>query len=104
MSPSAAILATLGVLAAIPIAIAWRGYVLAILWGWFMVPAFGLPALTVVQAIGVSLTVAFITYQYQPKAMEPEEETWKKVSRPITHLVLGPAMSLLMGWIVKSFA
>jgi hypothetical protein len=30
----------------------FNGYALSILWGWFVVPTFGVPALTVVQAHG----------------------------------------------------
>ncbi|TSC81867.1 MAG: hypothetical protein G01um101420_780 [Parcubacteria group bacterium Gr01-1014_20] len=40
-----------------------RGWVLSILWGWFMVPTFGLPELGVVPAIGMMFTITFL-FQY----------------------------------------
>lgn len=36
------------------------GYVLSVLWGWFIVPTFGLPLLTIPVAIGVMLVVAYL--------------------------------------------
>lgn len=39
----------------------WGGYVLTCLWGWFVVPTFALPPLTLAQAIGVSLIVGYLT-------------------------------------------
>lgn len=73
----------------------WRGYVLSILWGWFIVRAFGLPALNIPLAIGLSLTVGFLTQR-----LRQEKES--------THFVIGvatlaPAVSLFMGWIVTKF-
>lgn len=42
---------------------AWlRGYVLCVLWGWFIVDTFGLPALTIPQAIGLVLIIIFLTH------------------------------------------
>jgi len=40
-----------------------RGWVLSILWRWFMVPTLGLPALSVPQAIGIALVVGMLTHQ-----------------------------------------
>jgi len=39
------------------------GFVLMTLWAWFVVPAFNLPELTIVSAIGLGLIVAFTTHQ-----------------------------------------
>ena len=35
------------VLALTPVSVIWNGYVLSILWGWFFVPALGLPPLSI---------------------------------------------------------
>jgi hypothetical protein len=45
------------------VATVFRGYVLSEMWSWFIVPL-GAPALTVVHAIGISMLVAFLTYQH----------------------------------------
>ena len=36
-----------------------NGWVLEVIWGWFMVPIFNLPAITIVEAMGLSLVVSF---------------------------------------------
>ena len=46
----------------IPFAL-WRGYVLSIIWGWHIVPVFGLPAISVATGWGISVIVGFLTYQ-----------------------------------------
>lgn len=37
-----------------------RGFVLSVLWGWFIVPVFGLPSLHISPAIGISLVAGII--------------------------------------------
>lgn len=39
-----------------------NGAVLKLIWGWFMLPIFGLPTLSLTQAIGVSLVIGFMTH------------------------------------------
>jgi uncharacterized membrane protein SpoIIM required for sporulation len=36
-----------------------RGYCLSVLWGWFVVPIFGLPALTIAGALGLALVLNY---------------------------------------------
>lgn len=79
----------------------WRGFVLHILWGWFMVPIFGLPALSVVAAIGVSLVVSFMTFQYV--YAKDDRETAAKIGSVFGITVLYPALVLGIGYVVKSF-
>ncbi len=74
----------------------WRGYVLSILWGWFAVPAFGLPALSIPLAIGVAL----ITGMLAENSTTPKETD---AGTTIAKIVLGPALVLLVGWIVTKF-
>ena len=44
-----------GIVALMVLSTLFRGYALSVLWGWFMVPTLGLPHLSVVQALGISL-------------------------------------------------
>ena len=81
----------------IPAAI-WGGYVLSILWGWFFVPVFGLPTLSVPQAIGISLIVGFLTYHYQY-----EEDDEEVLLKRIVGIFLVPLECLIIGWIVHLF-
>lgn len=45
----------------LPFTIPLRGWALSMLWAWFLVPL-GAPPLSVAQACGVSLLVAYLTY------------------------------------------
>ena len=74
----------------------WRGYVLSVLWAWFIVPTFGAPELSIPFAIGLALVVGFLT----ASNAKGKEFDWLNA---IGQLVFGPAMALLMGWIVTKF-
>lgn len=88
-------LAAFGVVALIPFSVMWRGFVLSVLWGWFMVPTFSLPALKVAPAIGLALVVSYLTHQYSKKGDEDG------IGRAVAHAALVPAFALLTGWVVK---
>lgn len=95
---NSAIAAVLAVLIAAPLitlVVIWDGYVLSVLWGWFLVPAFGLPALSIPMAIGLSAVATLLTTH----GAKPDEDKWRVFLRPI----LGPAFLLLIGWIAKSY-
>ena len=38
----------------------WKAFILALVWGWFVAPKFGLPRLSVVDAAGVSIFANFV--------------------------------------------
>lgn len=40
------------------------GYVLTVLWAWFVVPTFALPQITLAAAIGLAIVVGYMTHQY----------------------------------------
>lgn len=55
-----------------------NGYVLSKLWAWFVVPAFGVPALPTLRAIGVMMVLNFLSLHLhaeiikaQPKSAKP---------------------------------
>lgn len=52
----------LGLLFLVP-AVLFRGYVLTVLWVWFVMPVFNLPVLTIGYAIGISGLVSLLTLQ-----------------------------------------
>jgi hypothetical protein len=43
----------------------WSGYVLSVMWAWFVVPTFHLPQLSIAIAIGLSMVVRMLTYTPQ---------------------------------------
>lgn len=84
----------------------WSGYVLSILWGWFIVPTFNLPALSIPLAIGIALVISYVTHQtnFDKKKEElTDMENLKYAGRVFSWLALKPALALLIGWIVLKF-
>jgi putative flippase GtrA len=80
----------------------WSGYVLSILWGWFIAPTFGLPALSVVAAIGVAIVVSYLTNQIHPDG-DKKKEWSKKFSEMIGYGIGRPLFALGFGWVVHLF-
>lgn len=85
-------------------AISWllRGYVLSVLWRWFMVPILGLPALSVPQAIGIALVVGMLTHQSHHYPENKNEKTSTKVVWVLEPFI-APFATLLVGWIVRQY-
>lgn len=81
----------------------WSGFVLSILWGWFFVPSLGLPALSVPSAIGIALVISYTTHQYQ-KTNSGDITGWEATLESLAHMLMNPALALLVGWIVKQWA
>ena len=81
----------------------WRGYVLSILWGWFAVPIFHLPRLSIASAIGISIVVGFLTYQTPEDVEKPDRTQVHVWTRAVILVTLLPAISLGVGWVVHMF-
>ena len=70
-----------------------RAFVLIRLWAWFIVPTFQLPILNYPYAIGLSLVIGLFTIGIKT---EEGKKIW-------VYAILGPFLTLFMGWIVKMF-
>lgn len=68
-----------------------HGFVFSVLWGWFAAPLFGLPAITIPQAIGLSLVLSASRIAVKSQ----ESDGWT--------MWLSPFLALAIGWVVKSF-
>lgn len=77
----------------------WRGIVLSTIWGWFMVPVFGLPALTITPAIGVALVVSFLTYQYSASDAAQDTNNYNTAMAGLLY----PLVVLIIGFFVHRF-
>lgn len=89
-------------------AIIWGGYALSVLWGWFIVTAFNVPALSVVQAIGVSmvfhLPLSSVAREHTLKKLtEPDESPADRMIGVISHWIAVPLTALAFGWVVKQW-
>ena len=91
----------------IPVLIAlsslYHGFVLTKLWGWFVVPTFSLPLLSLPAAIGLSLIVGLLAKGYGSKVLD-ESDSLSKLMLKVTLMVAwGPSLALLMGYIVSRY-
>ena len=81
-----------------------QGYVLSKFWAWFIVPKFGLPALSILEAFALMLTAKLVT----GKAFEVSKEVNKTKSmsesgKDVLKFLAICGFMLLMGWILSSF-
>ncbi len=74
---------------------AWSGYVLSVLWRWFIVPALHVDPLRIPYAIGLSIVVGLLTHQVPKES--PDTATVLCVA------FILPAFALLYGWVVTLF-
>jgi hypothetical protein len=87
------------IIALIPLAAIFQGWVLTVLWGWFVAPTFNLPELSIATAIGLTLVVGmFKSYNIN----RGEKTTDDKIAEAIG-VVLIPLLFLFFGWIVHLF-
>lgn len=86
----------------LPLGVAWRGYVLSILWGWFIVPTFSLPPLLIVQAIGLSCVITAFGSPFMKKTKSSNDPKTEMIQL-MANLAVGPAFMLLVSWPVTWF-
>ena len=80
----------------LPLSTILSGYTLTMLWDWFIVTTFGMKSLTIIQAIGVSYVVGFLTFQLTSK----DDRSW---GEKISYLIARPLVFLAIGWIITLF-
>jgi len=80
----------------------FSGYVLSVLWGWFILPVFDAPTLTISSAIGLSIVVGFIARDY-PEENNKGDSPSDILGKAILKAAIKPLMVLLVGWIVTLF-
>lgn len=79
----------------------WSGYVLTILWAWFVVPTFHLPQLSLAAAIGIAIVVKYLTHHVDT---HEDNRSWDdKFAVSIGFALLFPLMALFFGWVVHFF-
>lgn len=103
------VLGCFGILAILLVAIVFdaliSGWALSVMWLWFVVPLFGLPHLSVAQAIGLGLIVALFRNANATNASNPDgtRKSWGEIISGVLAVLLSPLYILLFGLIVKSF-
>ena len=78
----------------------WSGFVLSIMWTWFLVPI-GLPKLGIAHAIGITMIVRMLTWQYNDCAKDDDEPPmWIKL---VVLVGIYPALILGAGYFIHLF-
>jgi hypothetical protein len=78
-----------------------NGWAFSLLWEWFVAPL-GYPVLSIAQAIGLSMTIAYATHQYQRDENKDKPFT-EVLAWGISLAIVKPLISLGVGLIIKSF-
>jgi hypothetical protein len=71
-----------------------QGWILAIMWKWFVIPTFHLPALSIPAAMGLTLIVAML---WNPKFGDEKDivnQIWVSYAIPV--------VCLIFGWLIHS--
>ncbi len=76
-----------------------NGWVISILWAWFVVPIFALPLLSIPQATGLGLLFNCTNHQ---TIKEPKDADTSLTEIVVT-AILRPFLVLFIGWIVTWF-
>jgi len=87
-------------IAVVVIATILNGWVLTILWGWFIMPVFNFPALSLVPGIGLALIVSYLTYQ--DIICELEDSVDGAIVK-LFQVVIRSLFVLLFGWVLHLF-
>jgi hypothetical protein len=80
----------------------YRAWVVTRLWGWFVVPAFHLPALDMRYALGLLLIVNMFTTDDSPPP-STDGDDWTKALAAYVGPLFGMTVALVVGWIVKAY-
>lgn len=85
-----------------PFTMAFSGWALSIVWAWFVSPIFGVPRLSVLQAIGLGMVASYLTRDVPPDSdRDPLEmvltNTFVVILRGLSLLAFGGVVYLLMG-------
>ena len=75
------------------------GWAISKLWAWFLVPL-GVPAITIVHAIGISTLFAFFKARTPPSDKDAD---WKSLVGTIIGTFLAPLLAVLIGWTAVQF-
>jgi hypothetical protein len=80
-----------------------NGYALSVLWGWFIVPTFELPQLSVAAAIGLALTVSYVTNHARIGEKTPKTPYAELLVELALLTFLKPMLVLSLGYICTLF-
>jgi len=78
----------------------YNAWAISLLWGWFIVPAFALPALTILQAWGLAIFVTYLTYH--PQSNQHNKDLTAYFIGEVVKFMTKPLIAVGIGWLVKT--
>jgi hypothetical protein len=75
-----------------------NGWAVQTLWGWFVVPVFKVPALSLLQAAGLAVVIGYMTTEVDTKKSED-----KSGAAIIVSVFLRAPLAVLTGWVITWF-
>jgi len=79
-----------------------RGFVLVVLWSWFVVAHFHIAPLTIPVALGISLIVSFLTAHVDLDD-KPTGQAKSRLYKAISASLVVPIFTLALGWVYHLF-
>lgn len=86
----------------VPLGAVWSGYVLSVLWSWFIVTTFEARPLSIPAAIGMALVAHYLTHQID-RYTDKSKSQLERIIESTGYIVLQPLFALVIGWIVYQF-
>jgi Na+(H+)/acetate symporter ActP len=80
-----------------------NGWVLSVLWGWFIVPIFNAPQLSIPYAIGISFIIHMLTNKQSDTTNNKDKDVTTIIIEALVSTFITPLLVLLFGWIVTLF-
>ena len=79
----------------------FRAWVFSMLWGWFVVPLFSVPELSLAMAYGIALTAGYV--RMKAGESKPDQNIKDIIIKGISDVVGKGLVFLLCGWIASLF-
>jgi hypothetical protein len=76
-----------------------NGWAISVLWGWFIVPVFSVPSLTVPYAAGLSLVASMLSSSSTINSSETKGWT-EVISSLVGRIIIAPILTVLVGWVL----
>ena len=76
------------------------GFVFTILWGWFIVPTFGMQDLRVIEGIGIMFIIGFVKAKIEK---DDDGDIFEKMLTSVVFSIFWCLMALGIGYIISQF-
>jgi hypothetical protein len=89
-------------LAIAPVYCLFEGFVLKVLWGWYLIPL-GFPKISMITAVGISLIIDMLCVPQYPNMDDRIKNQNERLMLFLLVRLIVPTFSLIFGWIFHFF-